>query len=64
MTSELRDVIQGDVAAHRHRLLPGVEIRCSQIAVIVSAVAVLAATIAIVVDRARAAPRNGIVPAT
>jgi hypothetical protein len=35
-----------------------------QIAVIVTIVAVLAATIAIVVDRARAAHRTGVVPAT
>jgi hypothetical protein len=35
-----------------------------QIALIVAVVAVLAATIAIVVDRARAAHRTGIVPAT
>lgn len=35
-----------------------------QIAVIVAVVAVLAATIAIVVDRARAAHRAGILPAT
>jgi hypothetical protein len=35
-----------------------------QIAVIVAAAAVLAATIAVVVDRARAAHRTGMVPAT
>lgn len=35
-----------------------------QISVIIAAVAVLAATIAIVVDRARAAHRTGMVPAT
>jgi len=35
-----------------------------QVALIVTVVAVLAATIAVVVDRARAAHRTGVVPAT